>query len=180
MNMKNFALCSALMLGAFSAPVHAATLVGDEVTVTLSNGVNRTDTSTVVVGAGDEGNFFQNQFFDFGANSFSVRSTNPYCGLYACAGEPVFYTLTSLDFGAPITGVNVITTLSGVMTSFTSTSVTFSFSEQPLPVGTYLSATFDVGTAAVPEPSMMLLGFLAIGGALRANGRRNAGASALA
>lgn len=162
------ALALVALLAVQTGAVHAAPgLIGDTVTVAFEGSGGDTDSSTFAVTAGaPDGNLFNNQFFNFGANTFGVSSSaNPLTGLpfvgiwnVPGGGATVSLILTSLDLGAAITGVDVSTLLSGVVTSFTATSVTFTWDEQTIPIGEYLTATFLTRTQ-VPEPaSLALLG----------------------
>ena len=157
---------------AFTAlPASAASLNGKTISLNISESNNGSfGTHTVVAGSGNEGNFFNNQFFQVGSNTFTIRSVNPYCG-YVCAGGQVTFDLTGLDFGTPITGITFDTSLTGVMSSFTADTATFSFADQSLPAATYLSATFLTGgTGGVPEPAnwaLMIGGFGVVGGVMR-------------
>lgn len=169
-NIKNLTIGTmAFVAFAAAAPASAASLIGQTVTTQLIVDGNNYGTVNSLVGNGPEGNFFGNQIFDYGADSFSIRSTSTYGSLVA--GSAAQFVLTGLNFGTPITGVSFSTLLTGVTSSFTSNSVTFSFADQRLPAATYINATFQ--TAAVPEPAtwaLMILGMGAVGFAMR---RRN-------
>jgi hypothetical protein len=174
-HIKNaaFALLAFSALGA-TAPASAATLIGDTVTTQLRISGSNLGTVTAVVGAGEEGNFFGNQFFNYGANTFAIRSTSAFSSFNG--GGAVQLILSSLDFGTPITGVTFSTLLTGVTSSFTANSVTFSFADQPLFATTYLSATIQSAVAPVPEPAtwaMMILGMGAVGFAMRRRQKGN-------
>jgi len=171
--LKKALLATAITAAALTTAgtASAATLIGDTVTINLTgNGINA-GTQTVTVGAGEEGNYFNNQFFDFGANSFSIRSIANYTGIYG-SGTNVL-TLGSLDLGSPITGVTFSSVFSGVSVAYTATSATFTWTDQAIPATTYLTATFQ---SAVPEPAswaMMILGMGAVGFAMRAAKRKS-------
>ncbi|MFN0184344.1 MAG: PEP-CTERM sorting domain-containing protein [Aquabacterium sp.] len=144
-----------------------AGLTGDTVG-TRYVGAGDTGVQNAVVGAGGEGNFFNNQFYDYTDNGFSITSTNQFCGIWSCSG-PIALELSSLDMTeGPITGVSFSTNLSGVSVAYTATSVTFSWSEQTFGPGMYIDATFLTGV--VPEPStyaLMALGLAAVAGIAR-------------
>lgn len=162
------ALATIATLAFTAAPAAAQSLIGDTVTVDIAEAGSSFGSQTVVVGAGPEGDYFGNQIFDFGANSFSIRSTNPFCG-FTCGSNLITFTLGSLDLGMPITGITVSTLLSGVTTTFTANSATFTFTDQTLPATTYLTATFETA-GVVPEPAtwaMMIGGLGVAGGAMR-------------
>ncbi|MED5620635.1 PEP-CTERM sorting domain-containing protein [Ideonella sp. BN130291] len=153
---------------AVALPAHAG-LTGDTV-VTKYVGQFGSSESVAVVGAGEDGNFFSNQFYDYSDTGFSIRSTSQFCGVFACSGEPVSLQLTSLDLGAPIGSVTFTTNLVGVTETHTADSITFSWGEQSLPTGTYLSAQIN----PVPEPqtyALMVLGLAAVGAAARRRAR---------
>lgn len=164
----------ALTFASASMPSAAATLIGDTVTIELGKNGGSFGIQNVVVGAGEEGQYFGNQFYDFGSNTFSIRSDGAFTSYSGGPGGAIILALSSLDLGTPITGVNFTTSLTGVSTAFTSDSVSFFFTDQALPAETYLSATFS--TAAVPEPAtwaLMIFGFGAIGGAMRRQRKTN-------
>lgn len=139
-----------------------AGLVGDTVGIRYV-GAGDSGVQTVVVGPGEEGNFFENQFFDFSDTGFSIRSVGNYCGIFSCGGGTISLELTSLDFGIPITGVDLVSTLNDVSVDFTANSVRFSWHEQNLAPTTYLEARFS-GGGSVPEPGSLALLGLAMAG----------------
>ncbi len=172
--VKRFLVGGALV-GAMVGSASAG-LLGDTVG-TRYVGFNDTGVVNSLVGAGEDGNLFNNQFFEYGDFSFSNRSTTQFGGIWAFSG-PLSLELSSLDFGSPLTGVTFSTSLTGVSMAFTADSVTFSWNEQTIPGNEsgYLSANFNV--SAVPEPetyAMMLAGLGLLGFAAR---RRKAKAAA--
>lgn len=160
--LKSFA--AATLLGA--AGLANAGLVGDSVGIQYLVGGASYGQQTVTVGAGEEGNFFGNQYFNFGDTSFSIRSIANYCGM-TCGGQVVQLVLSDLDFGTGLDlgGVSFSTNLSGVTVSYTADSATFRWIDQSLNAGTYLSANFSTrGGNNVPEPTSLALVGLAIAG----------------
>lgn len=142
----------AAVLLALSGSAQAG-LLGDTVGIRYV-GVGDTGVQAYVVGPGEEGDFFDNQFFDFGDFSFQIRSSGNFCGIFTCdTTQTVSLELTSLDFGAPLSNVTFFTTLSGVSVSSGADFATFTWNEQSLSPETYLEASFE----AVPEPATLLL-----------------------
>lgn len=160
--VKKWNRWAAAMAFAAVSTTASAGLIGDTVDIEYA-GVTDSDLQSVVVGAGEEGNFFFNQYFDFGDMDFSIRSLNRFCGIYACGGQSVTLRLTDLDFGSALLGVTFSTNLTGVSVSFTSDSATFTWNEQVILPGTYLTAQFRTDGNAVPEPATLALIAMALG-----------------
>ena len=166
MNLIKSSLASAAFM-VLALPAHAG-LTGDTVG-TRYVGAGDTGVVLSVVGPGEDGNFFGNQFFDYGDSSFAIRSTSNFGGIWSTSG-PISLELSSLDLGVPITSVSFTTSLSGVTETHTADSVTFSWMEQSIPANTYLTADFNGGTAPVPEPetyALMLAGLAAMAAVAR-------------
>jgi PEP-CTERM motif len=163
----------AIILACLCSPVGAATLLGHTVSINLSgSGTSNAGTQSVLVGAGNDGNYFNSQFFDFngGVNGdlFTVTSSLSFPGMFAVdPARTVTWTLTGLDFGTPLTGFTILQSISPVtINSLTANSVTFTYNEAAIPSGIYFEGQFVTGVSAVPEPStwaMMILGFAGVG-----------------
>jgi hypothetical protein len=166
-------LAAWMQSGTWLGHANATTLAGDDVTVNLSTSSGGTaGTQTVRVGPGDDAIYYGVLFLDFNAgvdgDIFTLRSTSPYDGI--SSGDPndtVTWTLTSLDFGAPLTGLTILRDIGPVtIDSLTATSVTFTYHEAHFPADVFFQAQFVTGVSAVPEPStwaMMMLGFAGAG-----------------
>ena len=148
------------LAGILLAGTANAGLIGDSVKIELTDGDRNYGQHTHTVGAGEEGNYFSNQFYDFGDLSFDSRSNSTFCGM-SCRGEIITLALTDLDFGATLTNVLLTTNLTGVSVSFGSNFVSFSWLDQALTPTTYLSADFVTNGVSVPEPAS--LGLFAMG-----------------
>lgn len=160
---------AAVAMGALALPAHAAGLNGDTVGTRHFGDWGDTGVNSDVVGTGEEGNFDGHLFYDYGDLSFSIRSDDAYCGIFACSGA-VALELTSLDLDGGIggiTGVTITTSLTGLSVMYTTDSITFSWAEQTLPVGMYIGATINGGPInPVPEPetyAMLLAGLGLLG-----------------
>ncbi len=161
---------AALLLAAGSA--NAVSLAGKTVMVNLKAGGNDFGTQTVLVGPGDEGNYFGNTFFDLngGTNGdqFVYSSGGSFCGI-DCSGN-VVWTLSNLDFGSPLTAFNILQQDVGPITidSLTATSVSFRYTDGAIHPGVNVIGQFVAG--AVPEPTswaLMIAGFAMVGAAAR-------------
>lgn len=166
MNLSR-SVVAAVALGALALPAHAG-LTGDTVGTRYVGTYGDTGVHSDVVGAGEEGNFFFNQYYDYGDLSFSIRSTGSFCGIFSCGGEAVALELTSLDLVGGITSVSFTTNLTGVLETHTADSITFSWAEQSLVPGTYIEAWINGGGPVnpVPEPetyAMLLAGLGLLG-----------------
>ena len=144
----------------------------------LTAGLTNYGTQSVLVGAGDDGNFFGNTVFDLNGgvdgNEFVYTSLGNFCGI-TCGGD-VVWTLSDLDFGQSLTGFTILQQSISPITvvSLTSNSVSFRYSDLAISKGTNVIGRFEFNSA-VPEPStwaMMLLGFGFVGGAMRHAKRR--------
>jgi hypothetical protein len=86
-------------------------------------------------------------------------------------GSTTTLELSSLDLGAPITGVNFVSTIVGTTMTFTADSVSFSFPDSSPHTGVWLTATF-LTDQAVPAPAALaLFGFGLAGLALTRRAR---------
>jgi hypothetical protein len=186
MKFSLLAASAAIALIGSATSASAVGLEGDQVTVALSiTGfpafLCANCTASFTVGAGSEGAIYNNtQTVDFGANSFSITSTGNFSQFGfnpAPPDRPVTLRLSSLDFGTPLTGVTLSTTLSGdVTTTFGDDFVQFTFFDQAVSAGqTYISAQFTA--APVPEPqtyALMLAGLAGLGQIARRRSARRA------
>lgn len=170
-SVKRFLLATAAV-AAFTGTANAG-LLGDTVD-TQYLGFGDSGVVSTVVGAGEEGNFFFNQFFDYSDEGFTIRSTSDFCGIFACSGFDVSLILSSLDFGEDLVDVVFVTNLVGVSMIHTTNSVTFTWSEQAITTGTYLTARFITGEVPVPEPTSVALMGLALLGFAASRRRKQA------
>ncbi|MDP2561173.1 PEP-CTERM sorting domain-containing protein [Psychrobium sp. 1_MG-2023] len=165
-----------LAVAVFSFNSHAS-LITDEVFLSCEQDSGGTDPAcegnglmSSIVGAGveypDYFNFQNSISIDVGDNSISVSFENgPYCGWFTCDGSGYLtFELTSLDWvGMPsgfISGLDVSTNMSGILTSFAAHSVKFELPETQVTNDMFL----DIGlitqhgeTLAVPEPSTLAI-----------------------
>ncbi len=169
--VKSFMGALALLFGFMGTA--SAGLIGDTVGIQYV-GTGSTGVNTHVVGAGEEGNFFSNQYYDFDDASFTIRSVSNFCGIFSCSSsDQVTLALSSLDFGAALQNVILSTNLTGVVVDFGADYVNFTWNEQSLIAGTYLTAQFD--TSSVPEPSaIVLLSFGLLGLSFAGKSRKKA------
>lgn len=188
-NWKSTAAAAAAtaILAVAGTPAQAASLAGDTISINLSTSAGGDHgTNVVLVGAGEEASWFGNQFVDANASVngdvFSIRSSGNYCGMWTCdTSQTVTWTLSSLDFGVPLTGFTILQSIGPVtINSLTATSVQFTYNEASIPDGVYFQARFETGeNTGVPEPStwaLMIAGFGLAGASIRA--RRTAAAAA--
>lgn len=157
-----FATVAAAALIAGSISARAATLNGDTVTVQLSSGLAGSQgVQTRVIGDGAEGNYYGNQFYDFDdvTDTFSITSTGSFCGMTSCGtGDTVIWSLTSLDFGGPLTSVSILRSIGGaIIRSFSADSVVVQWTEAAIPQGTYFAMQFRTDPASVPLPASLPL-----------------------
>ena len=149
----------------------AATLAGQTVSVNLTAGGTDFGTQSVLVGAGDDGNYFGNTFFDLNGgvdgDEFVYTSGGDFCGIQ-CTGD-VVWTLSNLDFGSPLTAFVIRQQDVGTISidSLTATSVAFRYSDSAIHSGVNVIGQFVAG---VPEPAtwgLMIAGFGMVGFAAR-------------
>lgn len=174
MNRLMTVAATAVVLGLGSV-AGAATMDGDSVNVEMSTVfLGSQGLQNSIVGAGSEGNYYSNQFYDFddATDTFSISSTSTFCGMTSCSpDDTVSWALTSLDFGGPLTGVSIL--LNGIgatISSFTADSVFFSWANVGIPQGTYLTLKFE--TAAVPLPASLPLLMAGVAGLAALRRRR--------
>ena len=149
----------ALLLSAVSGIANAG-LIGDSVNVELrSNGSTSFGArNNLIVGVGEEANYFSNQFINFDDYSFSVRSTSSFSSIDGPGGT-IEWVLSGLDFGTPLQGVTFTVPYSNVFVSaMTANSITFSYTDIAIPAGTYFAVQFLTGPQQdVPEPAILAL-----------------------
>jgi hypothetical protein len=172
---KLLAMAAAVAALTATTPAQAASLLGDLVNINLTANSDFGTKSNLLVGAGEEGSYFSNQFFDFNAgvngDIFTIRSTSGFSSIDGVGGQPVTWTLTGLDFGTALTGFTVLQSLGPVtIVGLTATSVTFQYADVAIPSGIYFQGRFETAGNGVPEPAtwaLMISGFGLVGTALR-------------
>jgi hypothetical protein len=164
--MLKFLAAATIFSALALSSAHAATLSGDSVSVQLTIPGFPPATDTVTVGAGADAFFFGTELaidFNAGVNGdlFTLTSSADFPdGFFTGPGNADFL-LSSLDFGTPLTGFNIIQNFgSGVVDSLTDTSVAFSVvGNNPISRGTFFTAQFITTpvSVAVPLPGTLSL-----------------------
>lgn len=172
--MKLSTLLGLATLGSMLAGPATAGLNGDVVTTVLRAETASYGPYSAVVVAGFEGSILGSLLFDYSDFGFAIQSSSSFCGIRSCSvKETLTLRLSSLDFGPArvLTDVQLTTVLSDVSVTFGPTFAEFSWTDQPIAQGLFLSARFITG---VPEPEpvvLMLAGLGLIGLAVRQSGR---------
>jgi hypothetical protein len=166
-----------MTIGLLCGPVNAAFLDGDSVAIELwsSDGPTSYGVNVQIVGPGEDGNYFNNQFYDFNAGAgdvFTIRSTSNFSSIDGVGGR-IEWRLTDLDFAeGALIGINIIQPYSDVsVIDLTATSVTFEYEDIAIPAGVYFQAQFLV----IPAPSGLALlgvGLVCAGRRRRSDGVR--------
>lgn len=173
MKLERLLAATAVAAALCASQAAASTLAGKTVSINLTTSQGDQGTQSILVGSGEDGNYYADQFFDFNAGAagdhFTIRSSGSYCGMTTCGGGTVTFTLSNLDFGTPLTAFNILSSIGGAtVLSLTSNSVSFAWSETAIPSGTYFDAQFVTGASAVPLPATLpilgsaFLGFAAL------------------
>ena len=156
-----------------------ASLIGDEVFLTCmqSSGSdqelcegNGALPSTVSAGIEypDYFNFENSLSINVNADSIDVTFDNgPFCGWFTCDGQGLLeFWLTDLDWvGMPsgfITGINVVTNMTGVQTGFDEHSVHFALPETSVNSNMFLHIDILTDHSEIPEPSTFAIFVLAL------------------
>lgn len=167
--MKFPTLLGVAALGAVLSFPAAAGLNGDIVTTALRAETADYGRFSAVVGAGVEGSLVGGVLpFDYSDAGFSLGSPRDFCGIRSCgeAREQMTLKLSGLEFGPSIvlTDVVLITSLSNVKVNVGPTFAEFSWADQPVSQGAFLSAQFVTGVVPEPEAfTLMLAGLGLIG-----------------
>jgi len=170
MDRKFLAALFVCAIAAVPVPADASSLAGQTISINLTAGGSDFGTQSILVGPGEDGNYFGNQFLDLNAgisgDLFTIRSTSNFCGII-CSGVAQ-WTLTNLNFGAPLIGFSILTSNAPVTIDLvTATSLVFSYPDLAIPFGTYFEGQFVIGIAATPIPGALpLMGTVLGGGSL--------------
>ncbi|MDP2870199.1 PEP-CTERM sorting domain-containing protein [Methyloversatilis sp.] len=164
--MKFPSLLGLATLGvALSFPA-AAGLNGDIVTTALHAETADYGRFSAVVGAGVEGSLVGGRLpFDYSDSGFSLSSPGNFCGIRSCgdAREQMTLKLSGLEFGPSVVlkDIVLVTILSNVTVTVGPTFAEFSWTDQSISPGAFLSAQFVTGV--VPEPEALTLMLAGLG-----------------
>jgi hypothetical protein len=176
------------IIGLLSPPSVHASLIGDEVYLSCEQDSGSANSvcegngllSSIVresVEYSDYFNFDNSLNIDVSANSIDLFFMNgPFCGWFTCDGQGFLsFTLSDLDWrtadnmltGDTIKSLDIDTNMVGVLTSFTTNSVTFELPETPITSELFLKIGLNVNnnqinnqgsqTVSVPEPSTLAI-----------------------
>ena len=153
-------LCAAAMMALAATSSNAATLTGDNVTVSYNGGEY---VGSGVVGAGNDvqiGGGFHD--LDAGVNGdvYQLSWDAGFSGLVYCDGRPATITLSNLNFsgGAVLAGFTLLTSIfANTSISIGANSVTITFTEGGGGPGVVLSGQFVTRPNEVPLPAALPL-----------------------